>query len=109
MIAVIQPHRYSRLHDLFDEFCACANEADIALITDVYAAGEQPLEGVNRDSLVAGLESHGHRDARALSSLEDLPKIIADIAEPADYVICLGAGDITKYANNLPDALKALG
>lgn len=109
VIAVIQPHRYSRLHDLFDEFCACANEADIALITDVYAAGEQPLEGVNRDSLVAGLESHGHRDARALSSLEDLPKVISDIAEPDDYVICLGAGDITKYANNLPDALKALG
>ncbi|WP_411820753.1 UDP-N-acetylmuramate--L-alanine ligase [Hyphococcus formosus] len=108
VIAVIQPHRYSRLHDLFDEFCACVNEADIALIADVYAAGEKPIEGFNRDSFVAGLESHGHRDARALPSFDQLPKVISEIAAPGDYVICLGAGDITKHANNLADALKAL-
>lgn len=109
VIAVVQPHRYTRLRDLFDEFCACMNEADVALITDVYAAGEAPLDGFDRDSLVAGLEAHGHRDARALEDFESFPSVIADIAEPGDYVICLGAGDITKYANALVDALEASG
>ncbi len=109
VIAVVQPHRYSRLHDLFDDFCGCVNEADIALITDVYAAGETPIEGVDRDALVSGLKSHGHRDARALASFKDLPKLVAEIAEPGDYVICLGAGDITKHANALAGALAKLG
>ncbi len=109
VIAVVQPHRYSRLHDLFDDFCGCMNEADIALITDVYAAGEAPIKGVNRDALVSGLKSHGHRDARALASFKDLPKLVADIAEPGDYVICLGAGDITKHANALAGELAKLG
>ncbi len=84
------------------------NEADIALIADVYAAGEAPIEGFNRDSLVAGLESHGHRDARALKSFDDLPAIVAQAAESGDYVICLGAGDITKYANALAGELAKL-
>ncbi len=109
VIAVVQPHRYTRLYDLFDDFCGCLNEADIALITDVYAAGESPIEGVDRDTLVSGLEAHGHRDARALKSFDELPKLVADVAEPGDYVICLGAGDITKHANELADKLKALG
>ncbi len=109
VIAVVQPHRYSRLHDLFDDFCGCLNEADIALITDVYAAGEQPIEGVNRDALVAGLEAHGHRDVRALKSFDALPRVIADVAEKGDYVICLGAGDITKHANELAGKLAGLG
>jgi UDP-N-acetylmuramate--alanine ligase len=108
VIAVVQPHRYSRLSDLFDDFCGCLNEADIALITDVYAAGEAPIEGVDRDALVAGLKAHGHRDARALTSFKDLPKLVAEIAEPGDYVICLGAGDITKHANALAGALAKL-
>ena len=109
VIAVVQPHRYSRLQNLFDEFCACLNEADVALITDVYAAGEEPLEGFDRDSLVAGLESHGHRDARALKNFDDLPRVISEIAEPGDYVICLGAGDITKHANALAGELVKQG
>lgn len=108
IIAVVQPHRFSRLRDLFDEFCGCLNEADIALITDVYAAGETPIDGVDRDALVAGLEAHGHKDARALASFDALPAVIADMAEPGDYVICLGAGDITKHAHALGDALAKL-
>jgi len=109
IIAVVQPHRYTRLRDLFDDFCGCLNEADIALITDVYAAGEAPIDGVDRDALVKGLEAHGHKDARALSNFDALPKAIAEIAEDGDYVICLGAGDITKHANALGDALAKLG
>ena len=109
VIAVVQPHRYSRLNDLFDEFCACLNEADIAYITDVYAAGESPIDGVHRDALVAGLENHGHKDARALLSFDDLAGIVAGEAEPGDYVICLGAGDITRHANALAGELAKLG
>ena len=108
VIAVVQPHRYSRLRDLFDEFCGCLNEADIALVTDIYAAGEAPIEGASQAALVEGLEAHGHKDARALSSLDDLPREIASIAEPGDYVICLGAGDITKHANELAPRLAKL-
>jgi len=108
VIAVVQPHRYTRLSDLFDDFCGCLNEADIALITDVYAAGEEPIKGANRDALVSGLENHGHKDARALKSFDALPRVIADLAEPGDYVICLGAGDITKHANALAGALAKL-
>lgn len=109
IIAVVQPHRYTRLRDLFDDFCGCLNEADIALIADVYAAGEAPIDGVDRDALVKGLEAHGHKDARALNNFDSLPKVIAEIAEDGDYVICLGAGDITKHANALGDALAKLG
>lgn len=105
IIAVVQPHRYTRVRDLFDEFCACLNEADVAVIADVYAAGESPIAGADRDALISGLESHGHRDARALESFAALPALIADVAEPGDYVICLGAGDITTYANALADNL----
>lgn len=108
VIAVVQPHRYTRLRDLFDQFCGCLNEADIALITDVYAAGETPIAGADRDALVAGAHNHGHRDVRALEVFDDLPKVIADIAEPGDYVIFLGAGDITVYANKLASALDAM-
>jgi UDP-N-acetylmuramate--alanine ligase len=109
IIAVVQPHRYSRLRDLFDEFCGCLNDADIAFIADIYPAGEAPIEGASRDALVAGLKSRGHRDARALESFDDLPKCIADVAEPGDCVICLGAGDITKHANALAVRLAEFG
>ena len=93
---------------MFDEFCGCLNEADVALIADVYAAGEAPIEGADRDALVRGLEGHGHKCARGLDRLEDLPALIADIAEPGDYVICLGAGDITRHANELAGKLEGL-
>ena len=108
VIAVVQPHRFTRLRDLFDDFCGCLNEADIAFVTDVFPAGEDPIEGFDRDALVKGLGRHGHQDARALSSLDRLPQEIAAIAEDGDYVICLGAGDVTKHANALSEKLAEL-
>jgi UDP-N-acetylmuramate--alanine ligase len=105
VIAVVQPHRFTRVRDLFDGFCGCLNDADIAFITDIYTAGEAPIEGITRDALVAGACARGHRDVRALSSFDSLPAEIAKVAEPGDYVVCLGAGDITKHANGLADAL----
>ncbi len=106
IIAVVQPHRFTRLRDLFDQFCGCLNEAEIALVTDVYTAGEAPIEGIDRDAFVAGAQAQGHRDVRALASLDDLPGVIATLAEPGDYVVCLGAGDITRYANSLAASLE---
>ncbi|MCB2098342.1 MAG: UDP-N-acetylmuramate--L-alanine ligase [Parvularculaceae bacterium] len=108
IIAIVQPHRFTRLRDLMDQFCSCLNEADVAFVTDVYAAGEAPLEGVSRDAFVAGAAAQGHRDVRALSSLDDLPKQIAAIAEKGDYIVLLGAGDIAKYAKGLEAELKKL-
>ena len=105
IIAVAQPHRYTRLHDLFGEFCACFTEADAVIIADVYPAGEQPIEGANKTSLVEGIKKRGHRDVMALSSKEDLPRLIASIAKQGDYVVCLGAGDITYWAYDLPQNL----
>jgi UDP-N-acetylmuramate--alanine ligase len=109
LIAVVQPHRYTRLRDLFDEFCACFNEADTVIVADVYAAGEDPIENFGRDALVEGLRAGGHRDARPLPSEENLPVLIRDIAGPGDLVICLGAGSITRWANSLPEDLDKLG
>jgi UDP-N-acetylmuramate--alanine ligase len=108
VIAVVQPHRFTRVRDLFDGFCACLNEADVAFLTDIYTAGETPIDGINRDALVAGAVAHGHRDVRALKSFDDLPRVISELAEPGDYVVCLGAGDITKHAGGLADALAKI-
>ncbi|HDY94772.1 MULTISPECIES: UDP-N-acetylmuramate--L-alanine ligase [Sulfitobacter] len=108
VIAVHQPHRYSRLHHHFEEFCACFNDADVVGIAEVYAAGEDPIEGAGRDDLVAGLIRHGHRDARAVQSEEDLARLVREKAGPGDMVVCLGAGTISTWANALPDALAAL-
>jgi UDP-N-acetylmuramate--alanine ligase len=108
VIAVVQPHRYSRLADLFDGFCTCFNDADAVLVADVYAAGEAPIPGISRDSLIAGLSAHGHRYARALSRPEDLALHIRELARPGDMVVCLGAGSITGWANALPDELARL-
>ncbi|MEL7028045.1 MAG: UDP-N-acetylmuramate--L-alanine ligase [Pseudomonadota bacterium] len=107
VIAIVQPHRYTRLRDLFDEFCACFNDADAVFVTDVYAAGEDPIPGVDRDALVGGLIVHGHRKAAPLESWEALPDVVRSEAKPGDYIVFLGAGDITKYANALPDLLNA--
>jgi UDP-N-acetylmuramate--alanine ligase len=107
VIAVVQPHRYSRLRDLFKDFSTCFNDADIVAITDVYAAGETPIDGINADTLVASLKSHGHRDPRRLASLDDLASFVRAEAKPGDIVVCLGAGDITQYANALPAKLGA--
>ncbi|MEL6362878.1 MAG: UDP-N-acetylmuramate--L-alanine ligase [Pseudomonadota bacterium] len=107
VIAVVQPHRYSRVRDLFDEFCGCMNDADLALITDIYPAGEGPIEGVTREALVDGVAAHGHRQVEALGGLDRLAALVRDRAEPGDYVVCLGAGDITRYANDLVQQLQS--
>ena len=107
VIAVAQPHRYSRLHDLFEDFSQCFREADIALIAPVYAAGEEPIEGVSHAELASSISAHGHKDVRALESLDILPGLIRDIARPGDMIVCLGAGDITTHANALADKLGA--
>jgi UDP-N-acetylmuramate--alanine ligase len=109
VIAVVQPHRYSRLRDLMEEFCTCFNDADAVLVAPVYAAGEAPIEGVSRDTLVDGIIAHGHRQAVGFDSEEDLPALIASRAEPGDLVVCLGAGSITYWANALPERLGAQG
>ena len=108
IIAVMQPHRYSRLSSLFADFCKCFNDADVVIVTDVYAAGESPVEGASRDALVEGLRAHGHRSVHALNAPAELAGMIADIAEPNDFVICLGAGTISAWAYALPDELKTL-
>lgn len=106
VIAVMQPHRYSRLQDLFEEFCTCFNHADSVIIANVYAAGEKPLEGFDRDGLVKGIRAHGHRDVKSLPYRSELAEMLAETAQPCDYVICMGAGDITAWAYDLPDKLR---
>ncbi len=108
VIAVIQPHRYSRLASLFREFCTCLNDAGTVVVADVYAAGEAPIPGVNRDSLIEGLRSAGHRSVVPLPGPEHLAEMIHAIAKPGDFVVCLGAGNITQWANALPAQLAAL-
>ncbi|WP_146343898.1 UDP-N-acetylmuramate--L-alanine ligase [Falsiphaeobacter marinintestinus] len=106
VIAVHQPHRYSRLSSLFEDFCSCFNDADVVAIAEVYAAGEDPIEGAGRDDLVAGLIRHGHRHARAIVSEDDLERLVREQAGPGDMVVCLGAGTISAWANGLPDRLS---
>ena len=105
VIAVHQPHRYSRLSNLFEDFCTCFNEADVVAIADVYSAGEDPIPGASRDDLVAGLIAHGHRHARAIMDEADLARLVREQARPGDMVVCLGAGTISAWANGLPDRL----
>jgi len=107
VIAVMQPHRYTRLHDLFEQFCTCFNDADTVIVAPVYPAGEAPIKGADRDSLVAGLRAHGHRQAIPLPGPENLAAILKDLAKPGDYVVCLGAGSITQWAYALPGELAA--
>jgi UDP-N-acetylmuramate--alanine ligase len=107
VIAVMQPHRYSRLQSLFDQFATCFNDADVVAIADVYPAGEQRIEGVDRDALVAAIKAHGHRRVIALDSPQDLPQIVREITNPGDYVVCLGAGNISQWAYALPDQLAS--
>ena len=108
VIAVVQPHRYTRLMDLFEDFCTSFNDADTVIVADVHAAGEAPIEGVNRDALVDGLRTRGHRSVEALPGPEALPEMISERALPGDLVVCLGAGTITNWANELPAALRGL-
>ena len=105
VIAVHQPHRFTRLHSLFDDFCTCFNEADVVGIADVYSAGEDPIAGASRDDLVAGLIAHGHRHARAVMDEADLARLFREQARPGDIFVCLGAGSISAWANGLPARL----
>lgn len=105
VIAVHQPHRYTRLSNLFDDFCACFNEADVVAIAEVFSAGEDPIEGASRDDLVAGLIRHGHRHARAILNEDDLERLVREQAREGDMVVCLGAGTISAWANGLPERL----
>jgi UDP-N-acetylmuramate--alanine ligase len=107
IIAVLQPHRYTRLRDLFEEFCSCFNDADAVIVAPVHAAGEEPIEGYDRDSLVDGLRTRGHRQVTPLEAPEQLADIIGALAEPGDLVVFLGAGTITNWANALPEELAA--
>ena len=108
VIAIVQPHRYSRLKELFEEFCSCFNDADVVVVAEIYAAGEEPIAGIDRDALVAGLRARGHRTVMALSKPKELAGIVNDLARPGDMVVCLGAGDITHWANALPEELAQL-
>jgi UDP-N-acetylmuramate--alanine ligase len=109
VIAVMQPHRYTRLHTLFEQFCTCFNDADAVIVANVYTAGEAPIAGADRDALVQGLRTHGHRRVIALDGPEQLAPLVADMAEAGDYVVFLGAGSITQWAYALPGELAALG
>lgn len=106
VIAVHQPHRFTRLSSLFEDFCGCFNDADVVGIAEVYAAGEEPIAGASRDDLVAGLIRHGHRNARAVIDEDDLEALVRAEARPGDMVVCLGAGTISNWARNLPGRLR---
>ena len=108
VIAVVQPHRYTRLRDLFEDFCTCFNDADAVIVADVYAAGETPIEGIDKDSFVAGLRERGHRTVIALDGPDALAGTIDGMAGEGDFVVCLGAGSISAWANALPGQLRAL-
>ncbi len=105
IIAVVQPHRYTRLRDLFDEFCTCLDDADCVIVADVYAAGESKITGIDRDHLVEGIKSHGHKHVESLDHPDNLPNLIGKLASAGDIVICLGAGSITNWAQSLPTQL----
>ena len=102
VIAVVQPHRYTRLHNLFAEFCTCFNDADAVIVAEVYPAGEAPIEGASRDALVEGLRARGHRSVVPLAAPDDLAATIEGLAQAGDLVVCLGAGSITNWAQSLP-------
>jgi UDP-N-acetylmuramate--alanine ligase len=106
VIAVVQPHRYTRLAGLMDEFQGAFNDADFVLVAPVYAAGEAPIEGVDHEALVEGLKQRGHSGAQTVADADEVCRLLRDLAAPGDMVICLGAGDITKWAAKLPDGLR---
>ena len=107
VIAVVQPHRFTRLRDLFDQFCGCFNDANHVIVAPVYPAGEAPISGIDRDALVQGIRARGHRDVIALDKPEQLAGIVGKLARPGDYVVFLGAGSISQWAYALPGELAA--
>jgi UDP-N-acetylmuramate--alanine ligase len=104
----MQPHRYTRLASLKNEFASCFGDADAVIIAEVYAAGENPIEGVSRDMLVGMAQKAGHREVMPLNAPGDLPGMIWQIARPGDVVVCLGAGNITAWAHALPGQIQQL-
>jgi UDP-N-acetylmuramate--alanine ligase len=108
VIAVVQPHRYTRLSNLFDEFCRCFNDADAVIVAPVYAAGEQPIPGATHEALAEGLRDRGHRQVLCIDGADELPLTVRGIASPGDIVVCLGAGTITQWAYALPGQLAEL-
>ena len=108
VIAVVQPHRFTGLHDLMDEFQQAFNDADMVYVAPVYAAGEPPMEGVDAEALVAGLKRRGHRAAQTVAGPDDLAAALAADLRADDMIVCLGAGDITKWAAGLAGAVAAL-
>ena len=109
VIAVVQPHRYTRLQSLFEEFCTCFNDADTVIVAEVYPAGEVPIPGIDRDNYVLGLRAHGHREVIPLQESSALAGVVHGVAKPGDYVVLLGAGNITQWAYALPGELQAMG
>ena len=107
VIAVVQPHRFTRLRDLLEDFCTCFNEADVVVVADVYPAGEEPIEGIHKERLIEGVRAHGHRRVVPLDRPEELAEVVAGLARPGDIVVCLGAGSITHWAPRLPAELEA--
>ncbi len=107
VIAVVQPHRYTRLAALFNDFCTCFNDADAVVVAPVYAAGEQPIAGAEQQDLVDGLKARGHRKVVAIAGPEELAGVVKELAKPGDYVVCLGAGSISQWAYALPEQLGA--
>ena len=108
VIAVVQPHRYTRLRDLFEDFCTCFNDADAVIVAPVHEAGEPPIDGVNRDSLAEGLQQRGHRSVFRIDGGDDLAAAVKPLTKPGDFIVCLGAGSITQWANALPDQLATV-
>jgi UDP-N-acetylmuramate--alanine ligase len=108
VIAVVQPHRFTRVSHLLNGFCTCFDDADVVLVADIYAAGETPIEGVTHGSVVAGLREHGHQNVQPLHDPRDLALLVSELARPGDMVVCLGAGSITNWANSLPEELIGL-
>ena len=109
IIAVVQPHRYTRLEHLFEEFCTAFNDADVVIVAHVYAAGEAPIDGVDRDALIEGLRRRGHRCVLGLDEADELAATVEGIAAPGDLVVCMGAGTITAWAQALPAGLAEAG
>jgi UDP-N-acetylmuramate--alanine ligase len=108
VIAIVQPHRYTRLHSLFEDFSSCFNDADSVIVAPVYAAGEAPIEGIDHDALASGIRARGHRSVAAIGDPKELAGMVRDLAQPGDYVVCLGAGNITQWAYALPGELQEL-
>jgi UDP-N-acetylmuramate--alanine ligase len=108
LIAVFQPHKYTRTHDLFNEFCNAFSNVDTAIIADIYSAGQIPIEGASQDNLIEGIKKTGHKNVIKLNSEDELAQIIKNQAKAGDMVLCVGAGSISIWANNLPQKLKAI-